>query len=204
MPSLPIRLVSLASLITCALHSGSAFADHDRRDKFRGVGKVGFGVARVVPAWFGVDGLSFAVGDRLDTVGDALAPRPLGFRVRSGLDVSRRLGLELHGAYGVDRQAESLDRFDTWVLGGFVRGGVPLGPATQFNALLGVSTVGVAQREAGLITRDQAAGLAWGFNLDVKLTPRTSITGGWMRYASGDEAFAAVSGWSLGLRVGFF
>lgn len=194
----------MISVIAASLFSSTAIADHERRGGFRGGGKIAYGAVSYLPLWFGIDGIALSLGEGFDEADTGLAPRPLGFRVRSGADVSRRLGVEVHAGFGSDRRTESVDRFDTWVVGGFLRGGLPLGPAAQLNGLFGLGTASVSQRVDNGQFRDQVSGLAWGINLDVKLSPRTSLTGGWTRYANGDAAFAAISGWSLGLRVGFY
>ncbi len=191
-----------------ALTSAPVLADHDRRGYKRG-GKVGIGLAAVgAPGWIGLDGLALSVGGQNGI--DADTPQPRGFRVRTGIDLTPplplipSLGLELHAGFGRDRDVGVFDFYDTWVVAGFLRGSVPVGPALRISGLAGVGGVGIEQQTSDATFNDQTAGMAFGVSADLRLAPRTSLSAGWARYSSGGEAFAAVSGWSLGLRVGFY
>ncbi len=208
MTSSTLRCLAASLALGLAVASVPAAADHDRRGS-RGKGRIGpaIGLGFVgphLPGWIGFDGLALSVGDRHDDFDNGNRATPRGFRVRAGSDLSRRLGVEVHAGYGRDTTNDTFDSVDTWVLGAFVRVGIPLGRAVQLNGLMGFGSAGVTQRIDDTELSDESSGLAFGVSMDVRLAPRTSLSGGWTRYASGEDAFAAVSGWSLGIKVGFY
>jgi hypothetical protein len=196
-------------LVGSALCAAPVFADHDRRGGKRYGGKVGFGlIGASGPGWIGFDGLALSIGGQSGL--DTETPQPRGFRVRAGMDLTPplplvpSLGFELHAGFGRDRDVGAFDIYDTWVVAGFVRGSVPVSRFVRINGLVGLGSVGVEQQTANAQFNDQTAGMSFGVSADLKLSPYTSLSAGWTRYSSDGDAFAAVSGWSLGLRVGYY
>lgn len=208
-----LLIATLTVLLGTVLVSAPVLADHERRGHKRGGSRIGVGYAGPVGSgWIGFDGLALSVDDDFDSQSELASPR--GFRIRTGMDFRRgpglgalrgpALGMELHAGYGRDSDVRSFDSYDAWVLGGFLRGSVPIGPGIRVNGLVGLATVGIEQEVNNARFSDSAGDLAYGFGIDVRLAPRTNLSAGWTRYAAGDEAFVNVSGWSLGLRVGFY
>lgn len=199
MSSRPLRCIAIVLALGTALFASvPAHADHNRRGGF------GYGFSPFGARWVGIDGIALSVGDDFGSFNDDAVARPRGLRLRSGFNVNRFFGVEAHGAFGTDRSVESFDRVDTWIFAGFFRGSLPIGRAVRLNGLAGLATVGLRQTIDNSDFSDRAGSFAFGASMDVQLGRRTSLTGGWTRYSNGFGAVDTVSGFTLGIQVGFY
>ncbi|GGC77733.1 porin family protein [Vreelandella lutescens] len=125
----------------------------------------------------------------------------VGLRLVAGMKLDEYLAVEFHGATGGSDDIYGLDIELDYLVGGFLKGIVPLGNNARLFGLLGYSEVKLTASGFGLNESGRDDDVSFGAGAEVDVTDTLAISADFTRYLS--QADYDLDAYSIGLRYRF-
>lgn len=125
----------------------------------------------------------------------------LGLRLVAGMKLDDYLAVELHGATGGSDSNYGLDIELDYLVGGFLKGIVPLGESARLFGLLGYSEVKITASGYGLSESGRDDDISFGAGAEFDVSDNLAISADITRYLSKSDY--DLDAYSVGLRYRF-
>ena len=125
----------------------------------------------------------------------------VGLRLVAGIKLDEYLAVEFHGATGGSDDVYGLDLELDYLIGGFLKGIVPLGNNARLFGLLGYSEVKLTASGFGLNESGRDDDISFGAGAEVDVTDTLAISADITRYMSSSDY--DLDAYSIGLRYRF-
>jgi hypothetical protein len=125
----------------------------------------------------------------------------VGLRLVAGMKLDEYLAVEFHGATGGSDDIYGLDVELDYLVGGFLKGIVPLSDNARLFGLLGYSEVKLTASGFGLNESGRDDDVSFGAGAEVDVTDTLAISADVTRYLS--QADYDLDAYSIGLRYRF-